>query len=460
MNSTLSIHKASTYKLLLPILVGGILVGLVIAKENVLFSGVLAGLALFIILIRRPELSLAILFNGTFIYFYSVYKLGFETNRLMTGGFYAFLAFSYILGGILLVAKRPQKFRLGSIDLLFICLFFLVFLSYFMFYTGSESTYKKIAYAPLLVIAPYFSIRFLTSEERIKKFFNYCVLVAVILITPAFYELFFNPIFAGSGRFSMYMFEGGSNNPILFGITFAVLLIILFVWILEQRKLKSKYLILMIPSMFLLLRSGSRGAVISLFITMLFYILIMGRLRLKTKVYAMVFIALLIWGAYQFIPESTAGFYQYTFSPEARVNPISSVYGRITIWKQAINDFKENPILGVGIGNSVGGSGFPHNIILEVSAELGILGLLILIPMCYLTVKKAIMFIKREKRQDLNLLMKLSLLLFIYFLAEAMVSGSITQQTQLFMSMGIIVSLVKLKGREKSCDGRSRQGEL
>ena len=250
-NNTLILSKTNFWKLLLLVLAGAI-IGLIVAKENVLFLALLLGLTFFTFFVKSPELPLAIFFNGTFIYFYTVYKLGLETSSLMTGSFYGFLAFAYILGGVLLIAKRPQKFKLGAIDVLFICFFFLVFLSYFMFHTGSESAYKKITYAPLLVVAPYVGIRFLISEERIKKFFNYCVLVAAILIIPALYELFFNPIFAESGRFSMYMFPERGDNPILFGITFAILLIILFVWMLEQRKFKFKYLILMVPSMFLL----------------------------------------------------------------------------------------------------------------------------------------------------------------------------------------------------------------
>jgi len=177
---------------------------------------------------------------------------------------------------------------------------------------------------------------------------------------------------------------------------------------------------------------------------MLFYLLIIGRLRFKTKVYAAILTALLILGAYKFISESTREFYQYTFTPEARLTEVSSVYQRVTMWEMAINDFKENPILGVGMGNSVGGGGFPHNIILEVSAELGILGLFIFLSMCYLTIKKAMRFIKREEKHELNLLMKLSLILFVYSLTEAMFSGYITNQTQLFMSMGLVVSVVSL----------------
>ena len=122
------------------------------------------------------------------------------------------------------------------------------------------------------------------------------------------------------------------------------------------------------------------------------------------------------------------------------------------MWRESINDFKANSILGVGIGNSVGGIGFPHYILLEVSAELGILGLLILIPMCYLTVKKAMAFIKKEEMRDLNILRRLSLTLFVYSLVKAIFSGYITNQTQLFMSMELVICLTKLKANNQRRD--------
>lgn len=76
---------------------------------------------------------------------------------------------------------------------------------------------------------------------------------------------------------------------------------------------------------------------------------------------------------------------------------------------------------------------------------MGIIGLLILIPMFYLTIKRAVSYIKREQRFNMKVLMKLSFLLFIYFLIEAMFSGYISNQTNFFMSMGLISSLLNLK---------------
>lgn len=436
--------KSHIRELVLAILIG-LIVSLLIAGENVFVLCAIAGLILILPIFKRPELTLAVLFNGTLIYFYTVYKSGFEPYSLLTGGFYASLVIFFLIGEIVLITQRPQNFKLGLIDVLFIFFFCLVFLNYFMFSTDNESAFKKISYAPLLAIAPYFGTQLLPSKERINMFFNYSVISAAVLIVPALYELFYNPVFSGSGRFSMYLFSVKGDNPIMFGITFSIVLLISSIWILETRKFRLVYLFLIISSMFFILRSGSRGAVISVIVTMLFYFFIIGRLRFKTKIFAVLLASILAFGTYKLIPDSTINFYKYSFSSQAQTDKSSSVYQRITMWKQAIIDFKENPILGVGMGNSVGGSGMPHNIFLEIAAELGILGLLLFLAICYLTITSSLKFINKEEKNDLSLLMKISILLFIYSLTEAMFSGSLTSQVQVFMSVGLVVSILKLK---------------
>jgi O-antigen ligase len=116
------------------------------------------------------------------------------------------------------------------------------------------------------------------------------------------------------------------------------------------------------------------------------------------------------------------------------------------MWEEAINEFKANPIFGVGLGNFAGGVGyFPHNILLEILAELGIVGLFMFSWMFYLNIKKAIEFIRANQDRDVNILMKISIVLLIYHLTEAMFSGHITNQTQLFMSMAMVVSVLQIR---------------
>ena len=419
----------------------GATIGLSVARGDILVLGVLLGAAFFALLVQKPELSLAVQFNGTLLYFYLLSTLGLETSRSSTGGFFLFLVGSTFLGGLALAANQPRKVKLGSIDVLFLCFFCLVFLSYLVSSRGTESAYKKITYAPLLVIGPYVCVQLLLSPRRIRKYLEYCVILPALVIIPSFYEL----SFTSGGRFSLYGFRDDARmaNVILFGVTFANVLIIVSVWILESKGLRVRYILLAIPSAFLLLRAGSRGALVSCLITLAFYVIAWAKIRLRLKILTILTVVLLLIGCYQFVPKSTTDFYRTTLEYESL--PEGSVAIRLAMWRQAFEDFKTSPMFGVGVGNSVRGIGFPHNILLEVSAELGVLGLALLLVMCVLTVREARAFIKACEDNQLVILMKISLLLFVSSLVEAMFSGYITNQTYLFMSIAFVSSISKMQ---------------
>lgn len=425
--------------------IGGI-IGILLAI-NFYYSGILLLMLVFVIFVRNPELPLAIQFNGTLFYLYAVYKLGFETSTLLTGGWFGFLICAYILGGLLLISKKKPKVKL--IDILFICFYSWAYLTYFLFYTGGAWADTKATFAPVFVIAPYLGARFLISEESINKFYKYCAILPAILIIPSFYELIFNPIHAESARFSLYFFDrpGQGANPILFGATFAIFLLILIVR-LQEKRFRLVYIVLMFPSLFLLLRAGTRGVVVAFLASLLSYLLLVTDVGLRKKVFTIIVLVLLALGAYWFIPEATIEFHRYALTQDARSETTSSVYTRILYWQEALRNFGKNPILGVGMGNSLS-TGFPHNIFFETAAEFGILGLLMLTAMFVLTIKKALAFLKRKGK--LHSPMAISLLLFVFSLVEAMFSGHIANQTMLFMSMGVIVSFenVRKKPLEK-----------
>ena len=412
-----------------------------------LFIAALLLLLTFILFLKSPELALAILFNGTLIYFYAVYKLGFQTNRISTGAFYGFLAFSFLLAEALLLSKEHANFRLSFVDILFSIFFLLFFLSYLAFSTDNDMAYKKIAYAPLLAVMPYFGSRFLLSEKRIKNFFKYSVFVAIILMPPAFYEHFFNPVLAQKTRFSMYFFENTNvkDNPILFGSTYAVLLIIVLVWMLESGKFTTINPFIIAASAYFILLSGSRGVIISLLTAIIFYFSLISKIKLRTKIYASVFILFTFFGIYKYLlPERLANFYSYSISANALQDSGSSIHMRIVMWEQAIRDFVENPIIGIGTGNSNNRSGFPHNIVLEVAAEFGVLGLLVFISLVYIIVRKAVVFLRNMQLSNSHMLMRLLLVLFIYFLTHAMFSGHMANQFRLYISVGLIACLDNL----------------
>lgn len=420
-----------------------------------LFVAVILLLLVFILFLKNPEIALAIIFNGTLIYFYVVYKSGFQTNRILTGAFYGFLACSFLMGEVLLFSKELTNFRLSFVDILFFILFILFFLSYFAFSMDNDMAYKKVTYAPLLAVVPYFGSRFLLSEKRIKNFLKYSALIAIVLMPLAFYEHFFNPVLAQKTRFSMYLFENTNlkDNPILFGSTYAVLLIIVLVRMLESGKFRVISIFLIVFSGYFILLSGSRGVVISLLTAIIFYLFLISKIKPRTKIYASVLMLLIFFGFYKYlIPQRLANFYSYSISADALQDPGSSVHMRIIMWEQAICDFVENPITGIGTGNSNNKSGFPHNIVLEVAAEFGVLGLLIFIPLVYITVREAVVFLRNKQLSNSHMLMRLLLVLFIYFLTHAMFSGHMAKQSQLYITIGLIACLGNLC-RLHSSDG-------
>ncbi len=422
-----------------------IIVALLIAKDDILLFSTLMGLGLLtLFLVSRPELALAIQFNGTLIFFYAIYKLEAEPSRMLTGSFYGILAGAYLLGGILAVARESKRFKLSLIDILFTCLFCYFFLSYFLFSTLNGFAYRKATYAPLLVIAPYWGMQLLSSEERVRDFFKYCVVVAAVLILPSFYELFSNPLFANYGRFSLYLFSERGDNPILFAATFAILLIIVSFQVSEEKRLRFNHLALIIPSIFLLLRSGARGPVISFLVAMIFYLFSVIGLRLKTRIYLVLLVGILIVGAYKLIPESTITFYEQLFTPGTLSDQSNSIHERLMLMELAIKEFKEHPIFGVGMGNSAGGVGYPHNAIIEVAAELGLVGLVIFLLMCFVSLIKAVKCIKQAKESRDSWLMSISFSLFVFSFVESMFSSHMGGDTAFYGSVGLISAVAKI----------------
>ena len=87
------------------------------------------GVVSFWFLFRKPELALAIQFNGVALYLYAIYKLRLEASTVGTGTFYGVMALAYLAGGIHLAVGR-RALKLNKIDALFVLLYSLFFKIY------------------------------------------------------------------------------------------------------------------------------------------------------------------------------------------------------------------------------------------------------------------------------------------------------------------------------------------
>lgn len=411
---------------------------------------VLLALAALWFLLLRPELALAIQFNGVALYLYAIYKLKIETSTVGTGSFYGAMALAYLAGGWHLAMGR-RFLKLNRIDALFILLYSLFFISYALFSQDNPEAYRKVYYAPLLVIAPYFGLQLLSSSAQVRRFFFYCALLAVIMILPSFYELLANPFYLEYGRFSIFIFADKGDNPIQFGIAFATLLIVLIFHIAEQRKLKLWHVLLMLPSIYLMVRSGARGPLISFVVVLLTYVMWLSGMRARNRWLMMGGLAILLVAAFRFVPSNTFDMYQALVDPSigsSRDPSANSIQERIILMDLAIKEFLEHPLIGVGTGNSSGGIGYPHNAWVEVAAEFGILGLAIFSILCGVVITMALTYLRGAPKGRDDWLMNLAFSVFIFAWVEALFSAYMGGDMLLYGSMGMVSVVAKITEQE------------
>lgn len=134
-----------------------------------------------------------------------------------------------------------------------------------------------------------------------------------------------------------------------------------------------------------------------------------------------------------------------------------SLLVRLDLFKSSFKAFYENPILGLGIGGfstyhyGVDQRLYPHNIILEIGSELGILGLtsyFFLIGFCliyFLALQK-----KYTEKKEYHSLLIMVLAASVFMFLNTMVSGDINGNRLFFTWIGIIYSIGRIIRVEES----------
>jgi len=134
----------------------------------------------------------------------------------------------------------------------------------------------------------------------------------------------------------------------------------------------------MASGLWLLLLTGSRGPILFYILFTALYILIAFKQKRIVAILSVLVIIIITQLLVSFLPEKIGSRFFLT-----ELSSDFSYYGRLAWWQEAIENFKSQPILGVGTGGykysnfMIAGEArqYPHNIVLEIAAETGIIGL-------------------------------------------------------------------------------------
>jgi len=114
--------------------------------------------------------------------------------------------------------------------------------------------------------------------------------------------------------------------------------------------------------------------------------------------------------------------------------------GRLPLYRAALETFVQNPALGAGTGSfaalaPVSGVAYPHNLFLELAAELGVMGLLLSLGLVFIPLARLVL--GRHPARDASL----AGALMIYCLVNALVSSDVTGNFPLWLAAGVTASL-------------------
>jgi O-antigen ligase len=253
-----------------------------------------------------------------------------------------------------------------------------------------------------------------------------------------------------SGRFSITAQEG----PIYLGRDSATGVLIA-TWLIlastgRTRVLAALALPLLIVS---LIAAGSRGPVVAFVVGFAVMLALAARTRRARRRIGAVVVLLLFAAVLVplLLPGSAVGRSLSTIIGSA--SGLSS-NGRSAIWAQAWTEFSRHLTFGIGTGG-YGAidpiNAYPHNILLEVGVELGVIGLVALVVMIGSMLRR-LLAVWRSSRTDISLEASLFIGLFAMALVNAFFSGAIQDNRDIWIWGGIGVAMYT---RMKLTEGRS-----
>lgn len=309
----------------------------------------------------------------------------------------------------------------------------------FIFTSGNAYFADKLIKFILLTIPTIvLTVLILNSKESVHKFY-----VSIVLITITIALILVPSLIARGTNIGFIGISGGNYQGVarLLG---AGLVIAIFYFLLIETNLKKKAIMLIASLLILtvLLGTGSRMPILgvilaSTYIAFQLVLLKSGVIYLRKGVKNLIpFVITLGLVIPIIIQKGVLQTIIYRFIVLFTENGGgTSTLGRIERFDTALDMLKSAPFLGTGLGSFSVYYGnreydYPHNLILEISSELGLLGLLLFLSIIFFS---AIFSFTNIRKKKLTTIGMVTIGLLIYHLSNAMVSGDINSNRILYV---------------------------
>lgn len=340
------------------------------------------------------------------------------------------------------IPRIPNKFLLPYIGLVLMMIASL-------FYTGAPNygTDKLLRFSILTTFATFGPMFLFTNLDQFKRFSYTLIIVSIAGVIDACIE--------STGMFHTAF---GSNYIALGRISGLASLLAAYYFFTASSPMKKLFWVTVaLVNLFGLLYSGARGPVVALIGTLGVILLLSVKWKLKkatVRIIKGMGVLILVIGLLVVI-------YPNEFSTLRRRMEFilpggglgRSAIVRLQLYNEAVSAIMAAPLIGQGIGGfskyalGIDARAYPHDIILEIGAELGIIGLALfiaLITFCFAQILR----IRRNSSGRNYYLATLLLALFVFAFLNALVSGDINDNRLFFIWIGAIYAFALWSKKE------------
>lgn len=242
---------------------------------------------------------------------------------------------------------------------------------------------------------------------------------------------------SSGGNISMFHEIGGASH-LTIGYTMSALFTFNIISLMNGKRFFGKlfYLILILINIAIILFSGSRGALVS--VSVIALISVVSYVIKKRKIFTALLLSVIIGLTLPLISKNQ----NFSFAIDRIISGFSSggdnsTNQRKMFYNTAIDNFYSSPLFGNGIGSyskHFETYSYPHNIILEIMNDFGLIGLIISIIFLFLLFKKVRWILKHDYR------LHLIVFLFLNVIVQLLFSGSYLVSSQFWILSTIILA--------------------